>query len=286
MSFNTAKLALEGTRFSDIRHVTETGSTNADMKEIVRGLTRANTAPGDSDSDVSRAVILVADHQTAGRGRLDRTWDAPPGSSILMTIGFPVAGIDSDRRTLLTMCLSLAVIDAIESLGINGVSLKWPNDVVLVDRTHDADSTVTPLGYRKFGGLLAELVQSDPTDPFVLVGLGLNINWGAMPEELRDRAASLDELAGPIDRWDLITRIVTGFDIRWLPILEAGEPASLIGPYSNHCSTLGQRVRIEMSNETLTGTAVEVTDTGALVVESGGEQHTITAGDLIHLRPQ
>ncbi|MCB1255767.1 MAG: biotin--[acetyl-CoA-carboxylase] ligase [Microthrixaceae bacterium] len=231
-------------------------------------------------------MILVADHQTAGRGRLDRTWDAPPGSSILMTIGFPVAEVDAAVRTLLTMCLSLAVIDAIESLGIEGVSLKWPNDVVLVDGNHDADASTSPLGYRKFGGLLAELVQWDPTDPFVLVGLGLNINWGVMPEELRERAASLDELAGPIDRWDLITRIVTGFDIRWLPLLEAGEPASLIGPYSNHCSTLGERVRIEMSNETLIGTATEVTDTGALIVDSGGERHTITAGDLIHLRPE
>src|SRR6187431_889363 len=83
VSFHRAKSALVGTRFSDLRSVVETGSTNADMRTM---LASAGLAGVHSPSP----IVLLADHQTAGRGRLDRTWQAPPGSSVLMSIGLPV----------------------------------------------------------------------------------------------------------------------------------------------------------------------------------------------------
>lgn len=286
MSYSRAKLALAGTRFSDIRHVAETGSTNVDMRELIRAAA-VPSEPGNANAaDPAAVIVLVADHQSAGRGRLDRDWQAPSGSSILMTVGLPVAHIAPSGRTLLTMCLSLAVMDALAALGIGAVSLKWPNDVIVVDGARGADDGPSPLGYRKLGGVLAELVEYAPGHPYVILGIGLNVNWGVIPPELADVAASLDGLAGAeLDRWDLLVRILEGFDRRWLPQLEADDRATLIAAYSELCATLGEKVRIELGDGVLVGTATAVTDTGALVVTGEGTRHVITAGDLVHLRP-
>lgn len=276
MDYDRAKSALSGTRFPDLRHVSETGSTNADVRVLL------GSPPRDAEDGHDGHVVLVADHQTAGRGRLDRSWDAPPGASVLMTIGLPTGTLPAERISLLTMALSLAALEAVADLGAASVRLKWPNDLVVPD---DSDPVAGP-GFRKLGGLLAELVQSPSYGPSVVLGLGLNINWGAMPEALAGSAVSLDELIGQkVDRWDLVQRIVSNFDRTWLPLLEAGGVDELLDRYSRSCATIESEVRIERAADVLIGTAIGVTPIGALVVESAGEQHVVTTGDVIHLRP-
>lgn len=263
VTFDRAKAILSGTRFADLRHVAETGSTNADLADAARS--------GDGE------CALVADHQSAGRGRLDRRWDAPAGASLLLSVlvrpPFPAGG-----PHLLGTALGLAAVDALGTPGGARVGLKWPNDVVAVGTGADG-------GDRKLGGLLAEYVAG--AEPAVVVGLGLNLHWPhGFPPDLAEVATSVDLLGGDVDRWDLVVDLLRRFEgVGDL----AGSGAAcdeLVARYRERCVTVGRRVRVELPAGVLVGTAVDVDPSGALVVEDDQlVRRTVTAGDVVHLRP-
>ena len=270
MGFQRAKSELIGTRFADLRAVSETGSTNADVRDLLRA-----RRPGDASA--TSPVVLVADHQTAGRGRLDRSWQAPPGASVLMSIGLPVDQLAPARRSLLTSALALAATDAGAEVGVSDLGIKWPNDLVV------SRAGKPPL---KVGGILAELVTSDAGDAVVL-GLGLNVNWPELPWDLADTATALNQLVGhDVDREDLVVSLLRALDATWLPALDgAAAPDALRAAYRERSATIGRRVRVELPTSTLLGTASSVTDEGALVVtDDDGVSHTVTVGDVVHLR--
>lgn len=271
MSFERAKAALSGTRFADLRWVEETGSTNADVLELIA-----------ASGVVHRSIVLVADHQTAGRGRMQRVWEAPPGTSVLMSIGIPVDDVPAARRTLLTTALALAVTDARPEL-----RLKWPNDLVVPSAPTAVGDPADPLGYRKVGGILAESHRIGAGE-WVVLGIGLNVNWPEVPAELAALATSIDRVVGhEIDREDLVAAVLGAFDARWLPLVEgADQRRELLAAYRERSSTLGGRVRVELPDGELVGTATDVTTEGALVVrDDDGVVHTVTVGDVVHLRP-
>lgn len=273
MQFERAKAALAGTRFADFRWVDETESTNADMVEIL------------TTQDVSadrRPAVLVAGHQTAGRGRRDRAWDAPPGSSLLMSIGIPVGDIDPERWPLVNAAVGLAAVDAAPDL-----RLKWPNDLVAPRAGADGADL-------KVGGILAELHDDlGRLGPCLIVGIGLNLNWGEMPPELADTATSLDIiLEGDVATDVIATDLLVSLDSRWLGMLGRSNPSvdSFVDAYRSRSVTIGRRVRVELEagadGAPLVGTAVDVDPRGALVVETDdGIRRTISAGDVVHLRP-
>lgn len=276
MSFLRAKAALAATRFADLRWVASTGSTNRDMLDLL-------AAPS---GDPSRPVVLIADHQVAGRGRLDRTWVAPPGASVLMTVGLPTGGLLPERRTLLTSALALAVAGAPTVRG--ALRLKWPNDLV-------AQGAAPGGGDLKVGGLLAELHQVPGRGECVLLGIGVNVNWvtvgndGDVPAEVATVAGSLDRLLGTeVDREDLVAEALTALDQRWLPVLEdrAAPPTELLDAYRAASATIGRQVRVELPSAELYGTATDVTATGELVVvDDQRVARTVAVGDVVHLRP-
>ncbi len=269
MAFERAKAAVAGTRFADLRWVAETGSTNADVAGLL-------AAPAQDPAADGGAVVLVADHQTAGRGRLDRTWEAPPGGSVLMSVGMAVGGVPSERRTLLTAALALAVTDAAPALRV-----KWPNDLVAVGAGADGSD-------RKVGGILAEALTVPGRGDCVVVGLGLNVNWPAVPSELEGIATSLNlVLGGAVDREELVGGLLVALDATWLPRLEPAAPVSgFLDAYRDRSATLGRRVRVELPAGELLGVAAEVGPTGALVVvDDDGRSHEVTVGDVVHLRP-
>jgi BirA family biotin operon repressor/biotin-[acetyl-CoA-carboxylase] ligase len=220
-----------------VEHVVETGSTNADL------LVGAASRPDRS--------VLVADHQTAGRGRLDRRWDAPPGANLLVSLLFQIV---PSNPTELVRRVSLAAIDAGRYLGVVGdLRLKWPNDVLL-------DGV-------KVAGVLA---QRDATGA-VVVGIGFNVGWSP------DGAARLGER---IDRTDLLAALLTSYDL--LP----SDADSLRVRYREELATLGQRVRAEMPVGDVVGTATDVTVEGQLMVRADdGRVHQIDVADVTHLRP-
>ena len=264
MDIQRAKTALAGTRFADLRWVDETGSTNADL------VAAATSGAGDQ--------ALVADLQTAGRGRLERRWEAPAGASLLMSVlvrpPFPATGAN-----LLSTALGLAAVDALRDLARVDVALKWPNDLVAPGAGADGADL-------KLGGLLAEMT-GDASTGAVVLGIGVNVAWSdvGFPDELTATATAVDLLDGDIDRGDLVVSILRALD----PVAELASPSAcelLVERYRASCVTLGRRVRVELPGSELVGTASDITDDGALVVATDdGGSVAVTVGDVVHLRP-
>lgn len=215
--------------------VDETGSTNTDLL--------AAGAAGAPDRSV-----LVTGHQTAGRGRLDRRWDAPPGSNLLVSILFrrvPEPPVELTHRVALA-----ARAACLEVAGVHP-DLKWPNDLLLEDR--------------KLAGILAQRSVDGP----VVVGLGLNVGWA--PEDAAMLGGGIAPLA-------VLRALLTAYDRL---------PDDITTDYREALATLGRRVRVELpGGDTLEGTALDVDGRGRLVVLDGcGISHRLDVGDVVHVRP-
>jgi BirA family biotin operon repressor/biotin-[acetyl-CoA-carboxylase] ligase len=233
--------------------VEETGSTNADLVAAAR----AGAPPG-------RA--LVADHQTAGRGRLGRRWQAPPGSSLLVSMLFHADGPDGLHKY--TQAVALAAAEACRDVAGVSPSLKWPNDLLVGDR--------------KVAGVLAETAPLPSGKLAVVVGIGLNVTWTPpFPDELAVTMTALNVEAGrAIDR-DLVLHSM-------LDRLALEPPADLLDRYRAALGTLGRRVRIEQAGigqgEVWEGLAVDVKADGCLVVRTPTGHREVMTGDVVHLR--
>ncbi|MFP5256760.1 MAG: biotin--[acetyl-CoA-carboxylase] ligase [Acidimicrobiia bacterium] len=274
-----ARSALPGTsgaRFADVRWVAETGSTNADAMELAR--------QGEPEG-----VVVVADHQTAGRGRAGRTWSAPPGASLLASVLLrPPAAVAEACST----AVGVAAAEAVEEVCGFAPRLKWPNDLVWPGDGSAAD--------RKLAGLLAEadwpVGSSAATGPrrpppeervVVVVGIGINVRLpDELPDELADVAVACNHVTGrEADREDLLVALLQHLG-PWYERLLAGDRSSLVAAWRRRSATLGRRVRIELGPEDVVGTAVDLTQEGHLVVETlEGERRTFAVGDVVHLRP-
>jgi BirA family biotin operon repressor/biotin-[acetyl-CoA-carboxylase] ligase len=234
------------------------GSTNDRARELLDG----------TDGD---GIIVVADEQTAGRGRRGRTWLSPSGRNLYMSVAVvpSVAASDAWRIGLAT---ALAVADACETIA--PVGLKWPNDVVAA-----GDG-------RKLGGLLIETIAEGDRLRGAVLGIGINVNWrrAEMPVELRADATSLADLAGAdVDREELLSRVVDGLAAE-IDAVEAG--VSPLERYRARCSTLGSAVSVETGEGLVTGTAIDLDATGALVIEDAeGRRHVLSGGEVRRVRP-
>lgn len=231
------------TRFNDVREFESIDSTNT----YLLGEARAGAAEG---------VVAVADHQTAGRGRLGRTWTAPPGSALLVSVLLRPVDLHSDRRHLITAAVALAAARACRAVAAISPLIKWPNDLLAGDR--------------KLAGILAEAERDA-----VVVGMGMNVA-SAPPE-----GVALEALAGrPVDRGDLLVALLEGLEelYRDLP--------AVVDLYREACSTIGRQVRVELPSGPLVGQAQGVDDRGHLVVRTpAGEVVVVSAGDVVHVRP-
>ena len=258
--------AVPGTRFTDVRWVAETGSTNKDLL-------------AEASAGAPEGLVLVADHQTAGRGRLDRTWSAPAGASLLVSVLLrpPVEPIDAFT---VTAAAAVAACQACSEVASVFPGIKWPNDLVAVAGERFAG--------RKLAGILAESVIVDGRIDAVVVGMGLNVNWPAvLPAELADTAVALDHVVGhPVDREALLVSWLDHLD-GWLDRIGSPEGRELLmRAVREHSATLGRRVRVQMPDRTVEATAVGMTVSGHLLVTPDGAAETIevSVGDVVHLR--
>ena len=248
------------------------GSTN----DVVHELAVAGATEG---------LLVLADEQTAGRGRLDRSWWAPPGASVLMSLLLRPA-LSARMAGQLPMCLGLAAVEGIEDVTGLRPALKWPNDVVWDGR--------------KLGGMLTELRVDGERLDYAVLGLGLNVNLTfdeppgrcreamaasapIIPETFSTTAVSLRMAAGrPVDRAALVIALLERCEA-WYERLLSGE--SLHTAWAARLDTLGRQVVVALPAETLTGVAVGVTPEGALIVRRpDGTDETIWAGDVTTLR--
>lgn len=266
-------------RFHDIRRLATTGSTNADALALAR--------EGEPEG-----IVLVAEHQSAGRGRSGRTWEAPPGSSLLCTVLLrPPASV----APLVTFALAVAAADAVEAVAGFRPGLKWPNDLV-VESTGDAGETRT----RKLAGILAEAewpagsnIAAGHREPaahsraVVAAGIGLNVSWpDELPDDLSEVAVAVNHVSAqnPTTE-DVLQALLDRLDV-WYGRLVSGDAAEVLDAWRQRSVTLGRLVRVDLGPDDVVGTAVDVTEGGQLVVDAlEGGRRTLAVGDVVHLRP-
>lgn len=218
-------------------------------------------------------LVVVADHQAAGRGRLDRTWQTPPGTAATFSLVLRPT-VPAARWPWLPLLVGHNVAKALAALGF-GAQVKWPNDVLLDDD-------------RKVAGILVERVET-PDGPAAIVGVGVNVAMSA--EELPVETATSLAIAAPgaPDRTQVLAALVTaireGYDL-WQSGGDLGTER-LATSYRSHCATLGREVRVELpGGGQLLGRATDIDADGRLVVTTAEGEQRVGAGDVVHVRNQ
>ncbi|MBV9514185.1 MAG: biotin--[acetyl-CoA-carboxylase] ligase [Mycobacteriaceae bacterium] len=232
--------------------VKETGSTNSDL------VTRATAG-----EDIN-GVVLIAEHQTAGRGRSGRSWATAPQAQVALSVGVGVARVPTSAWGWLPLGAGLAVLDAVKSAGVDAV-LKWPNDVLA--------------GEGKLAGILAEVAGQA-----IVVGIGLNVTLtrDEVGEPLVTSLADLG-VADP-DRAALAAELLRRLGERVTSWRQRDQ--QLMADYRTHCATIGSPVRAVLpGGREIVGTAEAVDDEGRLRIDSGHDVVVVAAGDVVHLRP-
>ncbi|MGA8847208.1 MAG: biotin--[acetyl-CoA-carboxylase] ligase [Nocardioides sp.] len=221
-------------------------------------------------SGAPEGLVVVADHQSAGRGRLDRSWESPAGSAVTFSILLrPTSAARS--WPWLPLLTGYAVDRALRAFGLE-TGVKWPNDVLIGDK--------------KVCGILVERIETSQ-GPAAIVGVGINVSTTA--EELPvPHATSLEiELGRAVDRTDVLLEVL-GEVRSTYDAWEAGDVHDgmrLAEVYAAACVTLGREVRVDLPDgRVLAGTASGIDPSGQLLVRVGGAVHAVSAGDVVHVR--
>ena len=265
--------------FAALEVVEQTGSTNSDLAEAAR--LRPHEVPD--------LTVLTAELQTAGRGRMDRSWIAPIRSSLFVSV--LLRPVNPGGRPLptqsygwLSLLAALAMADSVAARTGVEARLKWPNDV-MVDG-------------RKLAGVLAQLVPSgDGTPPAVVVGVGLNVSLTDEDLPVPTATSLLMEYASTTDRNILLEDYLLALAGQYRAFcavdgdpdaVPAGFGDSLRGRITARLTTLRRQVQAQLpGGGVLTGRAVALEPTGALViVDATGMPHTVSAADVVHLRAE
>ncbi|MET9305441.1 biotin--[acetyl-CoA-carboxylase] ligase [Streptomyces cellulosae] len=261
-------LVREGGLWRELDVVQRTGSTNSDL--VARAVGSAGAG------GLGEGVVLVAEEQSAARGRLDRKWVAPARSGLFFSVLLrPGDAVPMERWGWLPLLTGVAVATGLARAGGVDTALKWPNDVLVTVGGEE----------RKAGGILAEASG----DGGVVVGVGVNVSLRA--DELPVPTAGSLALAGAVstDRDPLLRAVLRGLEDwygRWRAAEGDAGACGLQEAYAAGCATLGRRVRAELPGDrALVGEAVAVDGDGRLVLATeAGVQEPVGAGDIVHLR--
>lgn len=254
--------------------VPETASTNADAAEAARAGER-------------EGYVRVAEGQSAGRGRLGRTWTAPPRSGLFLSALLRPADIPVNRWGWLPLLAGTAARTAVDAVSGVPVQLKWPNDLIVVDDAPAAGEQDAYGAARKLGGILVERVET-PSGPAAVVGLGLNVSLRRDELPAPHATSLVLEDAKAADR-DTVLRAVLRELERWYTdwSVTGGDPmaSGLASAYAASCATIGRRVRVELpGGAPVVGDAVGLDGDGRLLVRTAEGERAFGAGDVVHLR--
>ncbi|WP_344440264.1 biotin--[acetyl-CoA-carboxylase] ligase [Kitasatospora nipponensis] len=255
-------LVLPGGLWSALDVVEETGSTNSELTARSR-----EGAP--------EGAVLVAERQSAGRGRLDRQWSAPARSGLFLSLLLRPT-VPPERLGWLPILVGVSVASTVSRIAKVEVGLKWPNDLQVEVAGEE----------RKVGGILTEL-----TGGAVVAGLGLNVSLRA--DELPVPTAASLALAGAevTDRTTLLRALLRDFAERygeWQATAGDPQASGLLPAYTARCTTLGRAVVVQLpGGRELRGEAVALDGDGRLVVRTAdGARQAVGAGDVVHVRPE
>lgn len=239
-------------------------------EKITSTSTVAKNLISTQDPATFHGMVIIAEEQTGGTGRLGRAWISPGGgiwTTLILKPRIPV-----DRLFMLTMVGAIAVVRSIKKITGIGSLIKWPNDIYI--------------GNRKVGGIITELSAEGPIVHYCLVGIGIDVNipLSDLPTRLRESATSLAaELGHEVDRAPLLATLLREFELRFLQI-ESNEYDPIVREWKSLSCTLEHRVRINLGSRSFDGDAIDIDDYGALIVRKDtGAVERVIAGDCLHL---
>jgi BirA family biotin operon repressor/biotin-[acetyl-CoA-carboxylase] ligase len=231
---------------------TETGSTSAEVMAAAR-------------AGAPHGHTVIADSQTAGRGRLGRVWHSPPGANLYLSCLYrPDAALALDRVPQITLAAGVAVCDTVNAFAA-GASLKWPNDVLVADM--------------KIAGILTEMSTQGSRAQAVVIGIGLNVGSRDFPGELARTATSLFRLTGRApDRAEVAAHLLAGLEA-WLEVF-ADDPAAIPAAWRRRTEIMGREVHVQKGERRITGTAARLDDAGALWLDTSDGPLRVVAGEI------
>lgn len=248
--------------WTDLQVVDQVVSTNLDLVAKARG-----GAPS--------GRVLIANFQSAGRGRLGRTWSAPPGTAVSVSVLLHPHDVAPIRWGWLPLLAGLGVVEGLRQYPGLQAWLKWPNDVLI--------------GEGKVAGVLAERIDS-PRGPAVVIGLGVNVHQTAadLPAPTATSLAlqtSDPALRGRLSRTEVICSALLALGDGYLTWQQDQTDETLAASYRERCATIGRRVRVQLvGRPPMVGIATDVDSGGRLVIRTDSRVQVVGAGDVIHLR--
>ena len=236
----------------------EVGSTNDVAKEL-------------ADEGALHGEVVIAERQSAGRGRRGRSWSSPPRKNLYLSVVLR-PDLPPARAPEVTLLAAVAVCQAVRRAGVASAAIKWPNDVLASGR--------------KLAGVLTEMAAEVERVQWLVVGIGVNVNAAAgdFPDELRELATSLlIERGHPVPRALFAAALLTALE-EWLDRHAAEGFAPVRAAWREMSDTLGREVRVRVGSADLVGLAEDVDETGALLVRTASGLERVVAGDVEMLR--
>lgn len=235
----------------NIHHHQQLDSTNLQAKRL-------------ANSNAPEGCVVFAEQQILGRGRLGRKWESPANDGIWMSI-LLYPNLSPDKISCITLVAGYSVCRAISQLGLEA-KIKWPNDIVI--------------GSRKVCGILTEMVAQGQSNISVVVGIGINVNNDSFDGELSDKACSLYMESGKkFQRIDIAAAILNCFEQDYNNFCQNGFEA-ICEDYNKHCCNVGRQVVISGTNGSFTGKAINVTEKGALLVQTEQGETEVSSGEV------
>ncbi|CAN5431798.1 biotin--[acetyl-CoA-carboxylase] ligase [soil metagenome] len=248
--------ALRGHWGRPLRFFEEIASTNSEALEW-------------AEEGVPEVAVVVADHQSAVRGRLGRTWLSEPGAILPLSVVLRPL-LPPDRFGLLSVAAGVAAAEAIEEVSGLGCRLKWPNDVTISGQ--------------KVAGILLERRMSTDGAPAFVCGIGINVRWTKLPEELGGRATSLALEGASVDRAELAVSVLQALEIACGRLDDENGRAEIITQATALSEVLGRIVEARVGGALVSGLASSLNAAGGLVLDTAEGSRVLDAGEIERLR--
>lgn len=252
---------------NEIKPILKTHSLGKEIYDYKKVTSTNQLAKEKAGEGAMEGTVLIAEAQTAGRGRLGKQWDSPEGTGIWMSMILRPSVLPSEISSV-TLLAGLAICKAIRKLTKLEAYIKWPNDIVV--------------GGKKVCGILTEMSGEIDRVNYVILGIGINVNTQHMPEDLQQIATSLAIEGGKeYIRKDLVAELLMFFETYYTNYLKESSFASMRDAYKELCITLQNQVKVIDEAESYVATPVDIDKTGALIVDKeDGTRQTIVSGEV------